>query len=164
MEDDIRKARKWGVLLDTSILSTYIAGIYESNTRHKVLEKIESEEDIYPILSATLPTFKTYITPHVLAETQGILTKELGKDTAKKIICFATKYIIQMKEHQIGNKPILLHEKMEEFGVIDIALHLTSRIHGRYLITKDHDLATLTKGRVLPIESLRAYYLQYFCS
>ncbi len=160
----IRKAMRQGIVLDSNVLSIYLAGIYENTFHVSVLGRVEGDEDdLFSILERTLPIFRTYITPHVLSETQGVLTKCLGPQTARDILAYTAKYTIQMKEHQIAKNSVLTNEHLRQFGVVDVALYLTSKANGQHLVTKDEELeaATLRYGPVLPMRVLRAYYYEY---
>jgi len=158
----IKQAQKEGIVLDTCVLSIFLTGIYEEKKKITgLLDKVGGTVEDFQILKQLLPTFENYLTPHVLAETQGILTKCFNNETALDIIKEGLLYLLDMNENQIEKDDILQKTELNEFGIIDVSLLLCSEEHKKIILTLDHRLEEKSNC-ILSMRILRAYYYTNF--
>lgn len=115
-----------GVLLDANLLVLLVVGLADPSkiSTHKKL-KSAYDMDSYKLLFYIISSCKKiYVSSHVLAETNGLMTKGLTGELEIKVF-LALKHVIKLesfRELHCPSTTIVAHEKYIKYGLTDIGL------------------------------------------
>lgn len=122
----IKQMQVNGVLLDANLLVLLIIGLVDPRriATHKKLNSFYNEKSYKLLFYIINSCRKIYVSSHVLAETNGLMTKGLTGEVEVNAF-LALKQVIELDSfHELHcpSNTIVTHEKFIKYGLTDIGL------------------------------------------
>lgn len=125
----LQKANGTDLLIDTGPLSLLLVGSYKIDKLDKfVVDSRKFDENDFKLLIQFLQNFNLFITPQILAETNNIVEKYIGKNEFGEFMKINMAFLKnRLAEIYIGKNKILENDMVLKFGVTDISIFLSSK-------------------------------------